>query len=95
MTKIVSKPDHSNILIEEGKATQPFQLYLDDIEEKLNGSLLSAFGVELLVSTVANLPTPPSDKSFILFVSNETGGSVPAYWDGGNWRRCTDRNIVT
>jgi len=96
MPNIVSKPDHGNTLVEEGKATEPFQLYLDDIEEKLNGSLLGVNGVEIPVYTVANLPSAPSsDKSFLVFVGDETGGSVPAYWDGTNWRRVTDRAIIS
>ena len=30
-----------------------------------------------------------------VFVSNESGGAVPAFSDGTNWRRVTDRAIVT
>lgn len=94
MTDVVSKPDHSTTLIEEGKATEPFQLYLDDIEEGFD-SLLGVNGLELRVYTVVNLPTPPSNQSFMVFVSDASGGSVPAYWDGTNWRRVTDRVIIS
>ena len=31
----------------------------------------------------------------MIFVTNESGGSVPAFSDGTNWRRVTDRAIVT
>lgn len=44
--------------------------------------------------TIAELPTPTSFPS-IIYVSNESGGSVPAFSDGNNWRRVTDRAIVT
>lgn len=30
-----------------------------------------------------------------VFVTNEVGGSVPAFWDGSNWRRVTDRGIIS
>ena len=30
----------------------------------------------------------------IIYVSNETGGSVLAFSDGTNWRRVTDRAVV-
>jgi hypothetical protein len=31
----------------------------------------------------------------MIFVPDETGGAVPAFSDGANWRRVTDRNIVS
>lgn len=34
-------------------------------------------------------------KSALIFVSNESGGAVPAFTDGTNWRRVTDRAIVS
>lgn len=30
-----------------------------------------------------------------IFVTDETGGAVPAFTDGAAWRRCTDRAIVS
>lgn len=96
MSNIVSKPDHGNTLVEEGKATEPFQLYLDDIEEKFNSSLLGVSGVELPVYTVSTLPdVPDATKAFLIFVSDESGGAVPAFSDGTNWRRVTDRAVVS
>lgn len=44
--------------------------------------------------TVNTLPSAtPAGK--MLFVTDETGGSVPAFSDGTNWRRVTDRQIVS
>lgn len=53
--------------------------------------------------TVANLPNAASYYSTstkygyagLIFVSDETGGAVPAFSDGTNWRRVTDRTIVS
>jgi hypothetical protein len=44
--------------------------------------------------TINTLPTAdPAGQ--MLFVTDETGGSVPAFSDGTNWRRVTDRQIVS
>jgi hypothetical protein len=45
--------------------------------------------------TVATLPSAAAYARGWLYVSDETGGAVPAFSDGTNWRRCTDRNIVS
>lgn len=44
--------------------------------------------------TVAGLPAVGS-AGFMIFVTNEAGGAVPAFSDGTNWRRVTDRLIVS
>lgn len=45
--------------------------------------------------TVATLPSAPDNPQMMIYVSNETGGAVPAFSDGTNWRRVTDRNVVS
>lgn len=45
--------------------------------------------------TVATLPSAADNKRMVIYVSNETGGAVPAFSDGVNWRRVTDRNVVS
>ena len=53
--------------------------------------------------TVTNLPSAAEyfssasadGKSALIFVSNESGGAVPAFTDGVVWRRVTDRAIVS
>lgn len=44
--------------------------------------------------TVSTLPAA-NIVGQMLFVTDETGGSVPAFSDGTNWRRVTDRAIVS
>ena len=99
MTDIVSKPDHGNILVKEGKATEPFQLYLDDIEQNLNIFLLLGFTVEDLTTIVPPATTPKVPASSRLYgmvmVTDETSGVVPAFSDGFSWRRVTDRAVVS
>jgi hypothetical protein len=46
--------------------------------------------------TVATLPDPiAAGAGSIVFVSDESGGAVPAFSDGSEWRRMTDRAVVT
>lgn len=44
--------------------------------------------------TVSTLPSATIPAQMI-YVSNESGGAVPAFSDGTNWRRVTDRAIVS
>ena len=44
--------------------------------------------------TVATVPTAADSTQGIIYVSDETGGSIIAFSDGTNWRRVTDRTIV-
>ncbi len=50
--------------------------------------------------TVASLPPASewgdtSTFSSIIYITDETGGSIPAFSDGTDWRRVTDRAIVS
>lgn len=94
MAEITSKPDYGDFLTREGKASNRFQLYLDDITQRLNENLL---GVQVVLPryTVATLPSVPAEDRGMIFVDDETGGAVPAFSDGTNWRRVTDRTIVS
>lgn len=44
--------------------------------------------------TVAGVPSAATWTRGLIYVSNETGGAVPAFSDGTNWRRVTDRAII-
>ena len=45
------------------------------------------------VATLPNAATP--GEGSIIYVTDETGGAIPAFSDGTNWRRLTDRGIVS
>lgn len=52
--------------------------------------------VRVGASTVAALPSASATGAgAVLFVSNESGGAVLAFSDGSNWRRVTDRAVVS
>lgn len=45
--------------------------------------------------TVGTLPTAGGKQGGMIYVTDETGGGVPAFSDGTDWRRVTDRQIVS
>ena len=49
---------------------------------------------DLAQFSVAGLPTV-STIGRMIYVTNETGGAVPAFLDGTNWRRMQDRAVVS
>ena len=51
--------------------------------------------LELKSYTVATLPTASVWTGALVYVTDETDGAVPAYSDGTNWRRVTDRTIAS
>jgi hypothetical protein len=52
--------------------------------------------VPLRVYAVAELPDPTQFlNGDYIFVSDEANGPIPAFSDGTNWRRVTDRAIVS
>lgn len=51
--------------------------------------------VKLQTYTVATVPTASSYTQSMIWVSDETGGAVPAYSDGTNWRRVSDGSVVS
>lgn len=52
------------------------------------------YAVPLMWAAKADLPNP-SPAGCWIYVTDEAGGAVPAFSDGTNWRRCTDRAVVS
>jgi len=74
---------------------------LAEIAASTNGHVLKRSGnslvfgiVETVSFTVSTLPSA-STAGQMIYVSNESGGAVIAFSDGTNWRRVTDRAIVS
>lgn len=44
---------------------------------------------------VAEVPDPARHPREWIYVSNEAGGATPAFSDGTNWRRTSDRAIIS
>jgi hypothetical protein len=49
----------------------------------------------LMTYTVSLLPPATDYKGALIYVEDESGGSIPAFSDGINWRRMTDRSVVS
>lgn len=43
----------------------------------------------------ASLPSASANASGMIYVTDDVGGAVPAFSDGTNWRRVTDRSVVS
>lgn len=50
--------------------------------------------IQLASYAKASLPSV-SPAGQMIYVTDETGGAVPAFSDGTNWRRVQDRNVVS
>lgn len=98
MTHIVTKPNHGAAITsaQDNPATAlpELQLFFDDLESGLNNRLLGE-SIALEGYTVVSLPDPAKNKQGLIFVEDEVGGPVPAFSDEVNWRRVTDRAIVS
>jgi hypothetical protein len=65
-----------------------------DLDTIVTSGLLYPDQFVLPSFTTGTLPSSAIAGAMI-YVTNETGGPVPAFGDGTNWRRVTDRAIVT
>ena len=74
-----------------------YQDFFDALEQNLNTFF---FGGATYLPTYAkaDLPAaadlPDSTLRWMIFVSDDVGGSTPAFWDGTNWRRTSDRAVI-
>lgn len=61
-----------------------------------SGDYADMTGIPILPTyTVAGVPAASSFPRGMIYVSDETGGAVPAFSDGTNWRRVTDRAVIS
>lgn len=51
--------------------------------------------LRLVSYAVADLPPAANWAGGMVYVTNEAGGAIPAFSDGTNWRRVTDRAVVS
>ena len=96
MTRIVTNPEHGAAITAKGDpASDAMQLFIDDLAQRLNDNLLGqAMQLPTYTVTEANALTI-SPAGGMIYVTDEAGGAVAAVSDGTNWRRTTDRAIVT
>lgn len=59
------------------------------------GKVASNVPLQIPSYTVAGVPAATIGAGSIIFVSNESGGAVLAFSDGTDWRRVTDRAVIS
>lgn len=72
----------------QGKLSTNWYSFLERLTRRVNGPL------PLKSLTVAQLPSAPGD-GLVVFVSDASGGAVPAYSEGGQWLRFADNTVVS
>jgi hypothetical protein len=70
--------------------SSPTTITLDPTDEIIN-----AAPMKLVSKTVTELSTLVSSVGSMVFCTNESGGATPAFYDGTNWRRVSDRAVVS
>lgn len=81
--------------VARGRVTLEFDAFLTLLLNALNA--VSNGGLVACASyTVATAPSAATQGAGkLIYVSNEAGGAVIAFSDGTNWRRVTDRAIIS
>lgn len=70
------------------------QQMADDISRELRGRS-QGFPVMMAKFVKTDLPDAARWDGSWIVVTNDVGGEVPAFSDGTNWRRATDRAIIS
>ncbi len=94
MAQLQNVPEHGERLIEGGIASSSMQLFLDELVLLMNGQLVGP-ALQLTSYEVADVPDAASWTGAMIYVSNESGGSIPAFSDGTDWRRVSDRAVIS
>lgn len=87
ITDYGSIADTANMIMSFGSVTESANTLNYEYIKDISGPTSDAY-------TVNNLPDS-SVAGQMIFVSDEAGGSVMAFSDGSNWRRITDRQVVS
>lgn len=85
------------LLLSERNLTQ----WANDIVRSVEVSFARTENTKQTIGNILRLPRyakaalPPVDpEGQMIYVTDDTGGAVPAFSDGTNWRRVTDRAII-
>ena len=89
MTDLISPPPRQT-RTPETKALYEWAVRFADLFNEQHGLALT-----LQSYLVADVPDPTIYEGRMVYVSDEAGGSIPAFSDGTNWRRVTDRAIIS
>jgi hypothetical protein len=77
------------------RMSKDWQEFGSKLIDKLTGLLPGANAVpKLAVYSKTRLPKA-SEDGMLIYVSDDIGGGVPAFSQGGQWRRVTDRAVIS
>jgi hypothetical protein len=62
--------------------------------KRTGGTAFRALG-PLPAYNVADLPAAANHPKSLVYVNDEAGGAIPAFSDGTDWRRLSDRAVVS
>lgn len=84
------------MVLGDGRIALPWYQYFREQDVALRALIAIANGETPLNSyAVANVPAAADNEGALIYVSDEAGGAVPAFSDGTDWRRVTDRNVIS
>jgi hypothetical protein len=61
----------------------------------INSEIVNNLPMKLVSKTVTELGSLAASTGSMVFCTDESAGSIPAFYDGSNWRRVSDRAIVS
>ncbi len=83
-------PIEGEVLLKTGRFTETWARWFDKVYRVVAGK----DPVQLASFVMLELPDPIPEGQMI-YVPDATGGSIPAFSDGVNWRRVDTRAIIT
>jgi hypothetical protein len=88
----VARPRSNRIVDGNGNAVLEWADFFEQIEEdnrmqKLKSYTVAQLNAMAAAGTISGHP--------MVFCSNESGGSMPVFWTGTQWRRVTDRAVIS
>lgn len=66
-----------------------------DVRDSIETLELRPMLPSFTVAAAQAIPTGGLERGMQIYVTNETGGAVPAFFDGTDWRRVTDRAVIS
>lgn len=93
-------PDPANRwAAQDGRLVGTIYQYLRELDQAIRHLIAAVNGYETAVPLpsfeVASVPDAADYEGAMVFVTDETGGAVPAFSDGTDWRRVTDRAVIS
>lgn len=87
-------PDPTTRLVgQDGRLSKEWYQYLREVDQAVRDLIGSP--VPLPSHSVSSLPDPSRSIGAQIYVPNASGGAVTAFSDGANWRRSTDRTVIS